>query len=202
MLKLNPAPLNPFRNPHQKSANHPHQTHGGCVCATQVALMLRSAFMHWILKRNFHGFYCSLVVLRKPSEVSPETLSKCFFLPILPIVFLLAELAVHFSSYRVSLYILLEFEPCLTSYWFKQSPCRWACWGEWQGVWGRGPAVRACSVCQGLPAWPEPCCLLVKLNAIFLSSKVKNVIYHAVKDAVGILRANESSLSRPWSRKP
>ncbi|NXX84544.1 KDM3A demethylase, partial [Urocolius indicus] len=27
--------------------------------------------------------------------------------------------------------------------------------------------------------------------------QVKNVIYHAVKDAVGILRANESSLSRP-----
>ncbi|EMP32189.1 Lysine-specific demethylase 3A [Chelonia mydas] len=32
--------------------------------------------------------------------------------------------------------------------------------------------------------------------------QVKNVIYHAVKDAVGILRANESSLSKPSGGKP
>lgn len=53
MLKLNPAPLNPFKKTHQKSANHPHQTHRGCVCATQVALMLPSAFMH--AQISFHA---------------------------------------------------------------------------------------------------------------------------------------------------
>lgn len=69
-------------------------------------------------------------------------------------VFLLAELAILSSGYRVSVYILLEFEPYfhkLVTYMKVVQMSTFKLNGKLHGLWGCGEAVQVSSAHQRLP---------------------------------------------------